>query len=67
MKATIEIFGDTIGDVIDGMKAATRKMCTEVVLQTGNNRGAEIHIKPITTKDNTLSHRYTIHVTNKTN
>lgn len=46
MHLKIEVRGNTIGDLIDGMREAIREAKVEIVMQTGDNTGNQERIIP---------------------
>lgn len=44
MHLKIEVRGNSIGDLMDGMREAIRKTKTEVVMRTGDNTGNQERI-----------------------
>jgi hypothetical protein len=47
MHLKIEIRGNSLGDLIDGIKEAVRKTKVEIVMSVGDNTGNQEYIKPL--------------------
>lgn len=46
MKLVIELYGETVADLICGLEEAKRSLEVEIILTTGSNVGSENNVKP---------------------
>lgn len=64
MKFKLELRGDTIGDIMDGLKAVERRFKTEIVMRVGDNTGKQGYVKPFEVIEGSIEHPFVFKITN---